>query len=98
MKEFRFQPFYAGLSEWLGTDRLDVMDLRQASLWLRAKVIETGVCTYARTPEDRIRWETAIRKQVREGSRGRPGARGGGRERETARGATGGPKGSQRQD
>jgi hypothetical protein len=74
MKGFRFQPFYAGLSEWLGTDRLDVVDLRQAPLWLRAKVVDTGVCIYARTPRDRTRWETGVRMQVREGPR-RPAPR-----------------------
>jgi len=81
MEEFRFQPFYAELSEWLGTDRLDVVDLRQAPLWLRAQVLETGVCIYARMSEDRIRWELGVRMQQRESgarrsSTGKEGAMG----------------------
>ena len=75
MEGFRFQPFYADLSEWLGTDRLDVVDLRQAPLWLCAQVIETGVCIYARTPESQTRWESEVRRQAREGRRRRPSSR-----------------------
>jgi predicted nucleotidyltransferase len=72
IRGFRFRPFCAGLSEWLGTDRLDVVDLREAPLWLQVKVIDTGVCIYARTPRDRTRWETLVRMQEREGPRYRP--------------------------
>ena len=63
---FCFQPFYAELSELLGTDRLDLVELPQAPLWLREQVVRTGVCIYERTPEERMRWEAAVRMLLRE--------------------------------
>jgi uncharacterized protein YutE (UPF0331/DUF86 family)/predicted nucleotidyltransferase len=64
---FRFQPFYAELSEALGTDRLDLVELTQAPLWLREEILRTGICLYEREPGERIRWEAATRALVREG-------------------------------
>jgi hypothetical protein len=56
-----------GSQNGLGTDRLDVVDLRQAPLWFRAQVIQTGVCIYAHTSRDRTRWGAGVRMQEREG-------------------------------
>jgi hypothetical protein len=63
---FRFPSFYAELSELLGTDRLDLVELPQAPLWLREQIMRTGVCIYERTREERIRWEAAVRMLLRE--------------------------------
>mgnify|MGYP001773817192 CR=1 FL=1 len=63
---FRFQPFYAELSEALGTDRLDLVELPQAPLWLREEILRTGICLYERVPGERMRWEAATRALLRE--------------------------------
>ena len=64
---FRFQAFYAELSELLGTDRLDLVELPQAPLWLREQIVRSGVCIYERMPGERMRWEAAVRMLLREG-------------------------------
>ena len=63
---FRLPPFYAELSELLGTDRLDLVELSQAPLWLREQIMRTGVCIYERTHGERRRWEAAVRMLLRE--------------------------------
>lgn len=63
---FRFQSFYADLSEALGTDRLDLVELPTAPLWLREEILRTGICLYEREPRERIRWEAATRALLRE--------------------------------
>jgi len=63
---FRLPPFYAELSELLGTDRLDLVELPQAPLWLREQIMRTGVCIYERTHGERRRWEAAVRMLLRE--------------------------------
>lgn len=64
--DFRFQPFYAELSEALGTDRLDLVELPQAPLWLREEIMRTGICLYERESGERMRWEAATRALLRE--------------------------------
>ena len=63
---FRFGPFYAELSEELGTDRLDLVELPQAPLWLREQIMNTGICIYEREPGERMRWEATTRLLLRE--------------------------------
>lgn len=62
---FNFQAFYADLSELLGTDRLDLVELPQTPLWLRQQIMETGTCIYERAPGERIRWEGAVSALLR---------------------------------
>jgi len=72
---FRFQSFYADLSEALGTDRLDLVELPAAPLWLREEILRTGTCLYEREPGERMRWEAATRAFLREAdyrTRGKP--------------------------
>jgi len=64
---FHFQAFYADLSELPGTDRLDLVELPQAPLWLREQILRTGVCIYERVPGERMQWEAAVRMLLREG-------------------------------
>lgn len=63
---FHFQAFYADLSELLGTDRLDLVELPQAPLWLRQEVLATGTCIYEKPSGERVRWESAVLALLRD--------------------------------
>lgn len=64
--DFNFQAFYADLSELLGTDRLDLVELPQAPLWLRRKILETGKCIWEKIAHEQVRWEGAVRALLRD--------------------------------
>lgn len=49
---FAFRPFYAELSQALGTDRLDLVDLRHAGVGLAVEVVTHGELLYAAPSEE----------------------------------------------
>ncbi len=47
---FSYRALYADLSLWLGTDRIDLVDLRLAPAYLLDEVLVHGQCVYVRDP------------------------------------------------
>lgn len=72
--EFNFRAFYADLSEFLGTDRLDLLELPQAPFWLRKEIMEKGICIYEKHSGEQSRWEGAVSVLLREAALRRPSA------------------------
>ncbi len=65
---FSYEKLYADLSLALNTDRLDLVDLQVAPLYLQAEVVEKGKCLWARSEEERLRFEQRVRLCQREES------------------------------
>jgi uncharacterized protein YutE (UPF0331/DUF86 family)/predicted nucleotidyltransferase len=60
---YSFPALYADLSLWLGTDRLDLVELPAAPFWLQEAIVRTGRRIYARDPLDAARYEAGILSQ-----------------------------------
>ena len=54
---FSYAELYADLSLALGTDRLDLVDLRLAPVYLQVEIISQGRCLLASSEEERARFE-----------------------------------------
>ncbi|GBD08988.1 hypothetical protein HRbin22_01235 [Candidatus Thermoflexus japonica] len=61
-----FRGLYADLSLALGTDRLDLLDLRSASPVLQQEILRTGRCIFARSEGERQTFEQRVRNIARE--------------------------------
>ncbi len=57
---------YAELSETLGTDRLDLLDLRLAPPYLKAEILQSGRCLFARSEAEREAFERSARAVARD--------------------------------
>ncbi len=58
--------FYADVSLALGTDRLDIVDLRRAPVWLQWEVVTTGQPIFSRSPLSRLVFERSVRARYRD--------------------------------
>lgn len=63
---FSYPTLYADLSQTLGTDRLDLVDLRFAPLFLQWEVVERGRPLVVRSEEERLRFERGVRMRYRD--------------------------------
>ncbi len=63
---FRFRPFYADLSSTLGTDRLDLVDLRRAQPGLLYEIVSKGRVLYRESGEVENSFELAALARFRE--------------------------------
>ncbi len=63
---FSYTNLYADLSLALGTDRLDLVDLRRAPSYLAAEIFLKGRCILEKSEEDRMRFEGGKRSEWRE--------------------------------
>lgn len=63
---FSYTELYAELSLALGTDRLDLIDLRLAPPYLAAEIFFKGRCMLEKSEEDRARFEGGKRSEWRE--------------------------------
>ncbi|MCS7350801.1 MAG: DUF86 domain-containing protein [Anaerolineae bacterium] len=59
-------PLYADLSIALGTDRVDLVDLQSAPLYLKQEILQTGRCVFARSEAERQVFEQRIRDTARD--------------------------------
>lgn len=66
---FSYGELYADLSEALGSERLDLVDLRLAPPYLVAEILERGRPILSRSEEERLRFEHGKRSQWRESCR-----------------------------
>ncbi len=72
---FSYRALYADLSLLLHTDRLDLVDLRFASVYLQDEILQHGRCVYARSQAEQEAFERGKRTHIREG-KGRDPANG----------------------
>jgi len=63
---FSWPLLYAELSEALGTDRLDLVDLRFAPPYLKAGILQSGRCLFARSEAEREAFERSARVIARD--------------------------------
>lgn len=63
---FRFRPFYAEVSEALGTDRLDLLDMRRAPAALLYEIVSRGRTIYRDRVETENSFEQATLARFRE--------------------------------
>lgn len=63
---YSFRSLYADLSQALGTDRLDIADLRHAPVTLQFEVVTRGRTLYCVSDQDRECFEQAVRNHFRE--------------------------------
>jgi len=63
---FSYTTLYADLSQTLGTDRLDLVDLRFAPLVLQLEVVKRGRPLVVRSEEERFRFEGRVRMRYRD--------------------------------
>ncbi len=63
---FEFGPFYAELSQLLRTDRMDLVDLGQASPFLAFEVVRSGKLLYRRDPDVENAFELGILGRYRD--------------------------------
>ncbi|MDW8354403.1 MAG: DUF86 domain-containing protein [Bryobacterales bacterium] len=63
---FSYGELFADLSEELGSERLDLVDLRLAPPYLVAEILERGRPILSRSEEERLRFEHGKRSQWRE--------------------------------
>ncbi|BCW95185.1 MAG: HepT-like ribonuclease domain-containing protein [Fimbriimonadales bacterium] len=57
---YSFLALYAELSLWLGTDRIDLVDLPAAPYWLQETILRTGVRLYTRDACAAARYEAGV--------------------------------------
>ena len=63
---FSYTTLYADLSQTLGTDRLDLVDLRFAPLFLQWEVVERGRPLVVQSEEERFHFERGVRMRYRD--------------------------------
>jgi uncharacterized protein YutE (UPF0331/DUF86 family)/predicted nucleotidyltransferase len=63
---FSLTDFCADLSLALGIDRLDIVDLRRAPVWLQWEVVTTGRPVFSASPAVRQTFERAVRARYRD--------------------------------
>lgn len=63
---FSWPHLYAELSTALGTDRLDLVDLRFAPPYLREEILRSGRCLFARSEAERRAFERSVRAAARD--------------------------------
>lgn len=63
---FSLTDFYADVSLTLGTDRLDIVDLRRAPVWLQWEVVTTGRPIFSESPLSRLAFERSVRARYRD--------------------------------
>lgn len=57
---YSFPALYADLSLWLGTDRIDLVELPAAPYWLQEAILRTGVRLYTRDACAAARYEAGV--------------------------------------
>lgn len=63
---YSFRPFYAGLSLLLGTDRIDLVDLRHAPSGFCLNILRTGRLLYKENDATENRFEHSVLARLRD--------------------------------